>query len=659
MRFGGFLVVFAAALALVGVFLAADEVAGGLGQVASALFTLFEDKSFPLLLAGAILAVAAVLFVVYGLSVVLPQVTHLKNLRRLVQRHEGEEGFAGAFESVSNRLGESPVIGHSWKEFHETLVMPDGKVSVIQNTTRPHNFINIRCAQDRSLALRLMPHLPNYFVGVGLLLTFVGLVAALDFATRTVGGDINEAIQGLENLLAAATFKFWTSIAGLLASIVLSFAFRLYNLWLEGCFAALCHAIEERLTFSTPQRIFFDVRDTVREQLDETKKINTEMAMSIADGVGRQFREQVPPILTESLKPLVQAVEESAKRTQEGASGSMERMVGQFAETIEGSAGQHLKEVSSTLERLSVSLEQMQGSMDTSGSAFAERMADGSERLNGTMQEVARAMREMVDELKNEVGDAGSRFGDSLEESLRRMAEQSEALSERLSRQSESAAGAFAEQLAEAAQALKSSANESAQTSAGMAEQIRASLGDSTEGVQVSLEKLRITLEEVDGRLQRQSGELSRVVERSRETAEAMSAAAGEVRGGLAPFQEVGRTMADSAQNLERSVGEVSTRLIDALSSADQVAGSLSEVSATLQRAWENYRERFEKVDEDLERAFDKLQTAVEQQQRQVQSFVEQLDASFDTALRNLSGPVDQISSSLEDLSDLLSKRVA
>ena len=164
-----------------------------------------------------------------------------------------------------------------------------------------------------------MPHLPNYFVGVGLLLTFVGLVAALKSAESAVGGGAEQAVQGLQGVLAAAAFKFWTSIAGLLASIVLSFAFRLFTLRLEKAFSFLCRAIESRMAFATPQRIFVDVRDAVEEQLAETKKINTEVAMSIADGVGKQIQEHIPALLADALKPVVDAVDETSRKVGEGA----------------------------------------------------------------------------------------------------------------------------------------------------------------------------------------------------------------------------------------------------------------------------------------------------------------------------------------------------
>lgn len=583
MRYGGVLVALFAAAAIAAILFFQETVAGAMNLAADYIFGRFQDSNFPLVLAASILGAAGAMLVLYGLLVVTPQAHHLRRLRRTIEQHRTEEAFAAHFESVSGRLANSRLVGHAWREFRETLVMPSETVSVVQNTARPQTFINIRCFQEQSTALRLMAHIPNYFVGIGLLLTFIGLVAALFFATTAVGGTIDEAIGGLKHLLAAATFKFWTSIAGLLASIILSFCFRLYNLRLEGCFDSLCRALEQRMQFSTPQRVFLEVRDAVQEQLNETKKINTEMAMSIADGVGEQFKQHVPAMLADSLQPLVDAVREKSDRLGDDATSNMQDMVRQFAETIEGSAGKHLQEVSATLQQLGTSLAEMQGTVGSSGAAFAE-------------------------------------------------------------------------QLTQAAQAIRESSEESARSSRNFADEIRKSLGESTGGVQTSLDRLGEVLRRLDAELQKQGEELAKVSDRSRETAGAMSDAAKEIRGGLMPFQEVGRLMSESTRSLETSLGEVAGRIEAALDSARALSERLEGVSEGLSGVWGSYQERFEKVDEDLERAFETLHQAVELQQEQVQDFVQKLDASFDRALQGLSSGIDSIEASVEELSEQLSK---
>lgn len=656
MRYGGLVVIAAAIGAVYGVVAYDMEVAGFLSRSADLLFQLFEDKEFPLLLAGGLMAVAGSFLVVYLLAVILPKVLHLQSIKGFLARYNDEIKFAETFPQISARLKKSPLIGHAWSEFEETLVLPEGDRAVVQNTTRPHAFINYSCAQDRSLALRLMPHIPNYFVGVGLLLTFVGLVAALNFANEAVGGDVEEAVDGLQDLLAAATFKFWTSIAGLAASIILSFFFRLFGLWVEGQFTEVCQAIERGMAFSTPQRIFVDVRDTIEQQLEETKKINTDVAMSIADGVGRQFQEHVPGMLADAMKPLVASVQELTEKVGRGTEDGVGKMVEQFANQIEGSAGKHMQEMAGTLQSLQESLESMQGSMNSSGDEFARRMAEGSENLDKTMQEVAAAMRELIDSLREQLGTAGESFGASLEESLQKLTQQSEAMATAMAEQSRGASEAFSEEIAKAAQALSAAANDSATQSASIAEELREKLGSGVSGVQGGLERLSLSLESLDTQLETQGRAMAEVAAKSREAASAMSDAADGVQSGLGPFQEVGRTMAESSRRLEASTSEIAQRIEAAVQAVESVSKDLSSLSETTSEMLETYEERFEGVDEDLEKAFTSLHQAVVDQQKQVQDFVQKLDASFEKALSNLSGGVDGIQSTVDELVEALEK---
>lgn len=593
MRFGGYFIGLAAAGAVLGVFAMGAEVGAQMTMVANHIFELFREKEFPLLLAAAILGVAFSMALLYGAIVVGPRSLHLRRLRRWLDAVADEPAFAAEYDSINNRLKNSRLVGHAWKEFAETLVLPDTPDDVVQNTTRPHSFINYHCAADGSVALRIMPHIPNYFVGVGLLLTFIGLVAALNFANTAVGGDVDQAVAGLQDLLAAATFKFWTSIAGLLSSIALSFIFRLYSMHLEGRFAAFCRALEDRMVFATPQRIFVDVRETMAQQLAETKKINTEVAMSIGDSVGRQFKEHVPGVLSEALRPLVEAVEESTNKVGRGATEGLDRMVEEFVRSIEGSAGRQMQDLSDTLARLQQSLSSMHGSMNSSGDDFARRMAEGSERLNATMQDVAAAMRDLIDGLKAEVGAAGQAFGSTLEESLNRLAQQSERMADEIAGRSREASASFAQEVTSAARALSETANDNARASSAMSENIRKAIGESVDGLQGGLDRVSESLTLLDAQLVKQGSALGLVSQRSQDTARAMAEIAAAVRGGLAPFQAFGQSLADAASRMEAaaaSVKDVSGRLSGVSESMQTIGGStgeqmqaLSETLAALQ----------------------------------------------------------------------------
>lgn len=652
-RYAGFAMLVMIAFSVGAILLFPEAVASFMRGIADWLFLQFEDDAFPLVLAAAILAIFAVMLLAYLLFIVWPIAIALRSARKFVESHD-ERSFAKNFHEVSQRLESDWLIGHAYSEFRETLVEPKHDDDIVQNTTRPHTFINYNCALDKSTALRLMPHIPNYFVGVGLLLTFVGLVAALFFANNSVGGDASEAVEGLRNLLAAATFKFWTSIAGLLSSIALSISFRFYTLWIEGGFVELCETIEERLGFATPQRIFFDVRDNIEEQLSEIKKFNTEVAMSVADGIGNVFREQVPAMLADAMRPLVDAVQESSDKVREGATGGLQNMVDSFTETLEGSSGQHLKQMSATLAQLTGTLEAMQGAMNSSGDDFSRRMAEGAERLDSTMREVADSMQALAEGLKLQLGEAGLSFGSSLQDSLARLSNQSEEMGRQLAAQSRDASTAFSDEVAKAARALADSANENAESSANFAQQLRETLGQSVDGVHGALDRVGNSLTSLQGQLERQGSAMSVVSERGQETARSLESVSRSINSGLEPFQRVGQSMSESASLLERSVLSMATKIDGTATIVESLSKDLSAVSTALQSAWNSYKERFEAVDEDLERAFTQLQEAVENQQGIAQKFVRDLDGSFTRALSGLAGGIDGMRESIEYLSDAL-----
>ena len=115
------------------------------------------------------------------------------------------------------------MIGDRWRAFARTLVAVPHQDSALGATRRPATHFDERILAQAGVNLRLYAAVPNYLVGLGLLFTFLGLVAALYFASAGVASaSVQDAQGALRDLLGAATFKFVTSIAGLGASIVYS-----------------------------------------------------------------------------------------------------------------------------------------------------------------------------------------------------------------------------------------------------------------------------------------------------------------------------------------------------------------------------------------------------------------------------------------------------
>jgi hypothetical protein len=246
----------------------AEGIGGNLARVST------QDFAFSL--AKALASIGVGLLVAYGLLHALLVSLSIRSARIVIQGTGSKDAFAENRDSVHARMETHPLLGHAWRKFEESLV-PGSKP--VQNTQRPQSFFSYAMLRERLIGLKIMPGVPSYFVGAGLLLTFIGLVIALykaaegaQAAQLALGGAGAAAMQSaLRELLQAATFKFSTSIAGLAFSIILAFVFRLYVIRIEASLSDFCEAVESKLNYLAPQSISVHMRDSLAKQLDELK----------------------------------------------------------------------------------------------------------------------------------------------------------------------------------------------------------------------------------------------------------------------------------------------------------------------------------------------------------------------------------------------------
>ena len=129
--------------------------------------------------------------------------------------------------------------------------------------------------------------MPNFFVGLGLLGTFIGLIAALTFSTQslTTAVDQTQIKAALSQLLTTAAAKFYISAAGLVASLALSLLIRLTLKHLHSRVHQISDALQERLLFESEQNIAEKQLSVEQDSLTELKLFNTNIAMKIGDAV--------------------------------------------------------------------------------------------------------------------------------------------------------------------------------------------------------------------------------------------------------------------------------------------------------------------------------------------------------------------------------------
>jgi hypothetical protein len=163
--------------------------------------------------------------------------------------------FQENYAIIDAKLLGNSSIQDAWQEFRKTLIFPeDPHDKVIRATSRPQSFFNSRALR---LQYEFFTSLPNFFVGLGLLGTFIGLIAALTFSTEnlTKAADQEQIKQALNLLLTTAAAKFYISAAGLVASLVLSMFIKATLRHATEQIHKINIALEERLLFITEQSI--------------------------------------------------------------------------------------------------------------------------------------------------------------------------------------------------------------------------------------------------------------------------------------------------------------------------------------------------------------------------------------------------------------------
>ncbi|WGS25797.1 anti-phage ZorAB system protein ZorA [Bradyrhizobium sp. ISRA464] len=590
-----------------------------------------SERSFAFALSSGIGQIAIALAGAFLISHVLLLRATLRGARGFLGRPGDFAGFALAFDGISGRLECNAVVGHGWRQFSATVIRDD---NVVRYTVRPQTYINLADARGELFGLKMMSSIPGYFVGLGLLLTFIGLVLALNRAAgSTAAGSAEAMTTSLNELLAAATFKFSTSIAGLGASLGLALTFRTYQIWIEGAFEGLSRAIEQRMIFSPPQRIAEESRQILAAQRDQLKEINSErffarLGESVAPALGSAITKAVAPLSDR----LERTTEELARTSRTGA----DSLVQNFVERLDQGASREMREIVDTLKSLRDSLDKTQHNLSGSGQDFSSKLtqaaeaigkvlATASENLSGSAADVAKSVQAGLAQVMESLEAQSKGFGGTLTDLQKRLADQLEESTRRSVTAGEQAAAAVHAGIDEVVGVLRSDI---------------AALSD--------------TLRSVSLALSGQTAQIETISDRSRETADAFSQVASDVRSASEPLLMHSARVAESTERMSTSMAESVEALSSTQESADNVAEKLSAHLAQIAQVWDQYETRFKSVDEDLGRAADRFHEEVSRHQESMRDFVKQIDDHTGAILGKISSAVVSLSENVETLHETL-----
>jgi hypothetical protein len=232
-----------------------DSIANGGRSLIEGLLPAFRSTQFAYGLAGLMALTAAVvaavaimrhLLAVGALQARKRQISGFLSFERSDASSMGadvrEMQFAGRFPEIDAAMQRSGLfsgaLAQAWRRYRKTFAITG--TPPIRSAQRPNSFFYGAVRPPTWLGLAA-----STFVGIGLLLTFLGLVAALTFAAEGMrSADTNGMLEAMRDLLAAASSKFVTSIAGVGLSLILNVLERFLTSNLRSNLDALSSAVE-------------------------------------------------------------------------------------------------------------------------------------------------------------------------------------------------------------------------------------------------------------------------------------------------------------------------------------------------------------------------------------------------------------------------------
>ena len=230
--------------------------------ITSVVVAVFAMPGAALLLAVLILAAGIGLIVYSGLTeykALREELTERWNLLSSLRGADGRKQFHDQFAKIDVRFSgsmssaaSSAALVLGWSNFR-SLLADTGEGTYATSARAAETFDRL------DEPARALEWWANILVAIGLAITFMGIVAALSEATAGMGkGDSNAMQTAIIGLLAIASTKFWTSIAGVVASIILRLVARLRRKRIASLEAMMFDALDACVLFLPPEKVMVE-----------------------------------------------------------------------------------------------------------------------------------------------------------------------------------------------------------------------------------------------------------------------------------------------------------------------------------------------------------------------------------------------------------------
>lgn len=271
------------------------------------------------------------------------------------EKERKEHSFYSNFDTINNTMLANPIFQHNWSEFCESLIFPTSSddPEYIKNSHSAGYFFNENSILLPYYSKHTYAAWPNYFTGLGILGTFLGLAAGIFLANAGLSSSIGTAnTEGLklslQNLLSGAGLAFATSIAGLFCSI-------LFSMVEKGVYNSLVKELSELINELDACVRRITVEDIGRQQLYIQEK-QCGLMQEFVERVGCNIENAINNMFTEGMQPLLREMVSLREERSTDSATMITEALATFTEQLHGSAGKEMAALGSSIGEMSSAL---------------------------------------------------------------------------------------------------------------------------------------------------------------------------------------------------------------------------------------------------------------------------------------------------------------
>ena len=577
-------------------------------------------------------------------------------------------------------------------------------------------FINdFSVCKYNNLHLRMLDAVSGVLVGLGLLGTFLGLTLGIKGFDSSNTERINESIQGL---LAGMGTAFYTSLAGMIASILFTgldkaFRYRLYKYTKEltdnldsefyiddielanlnqqkivnQLYKALKTDIQDqafsivaKLTYNNAEGQNVTIGNAIREILTENTKqskalmsFSTDLAMELNQGfdetLSRQMQQKIVPLM-ESVDATTKAVVEHIDKMADTVSSPATDMMQNVVDELKQSMQSLLNEFSTGLSGSATSeLENLAMQLSTATQAMAD-FPKNMENISATLQVTIEEVKHAISEISNTSANANSTAMQQMQEQItyatgaisNAITEVKEVMSG-ISQSSQEQNNQMVSKLADAAEKMGSFLTGTISTLSNSVQQSVKGITDDINSKQTDLIALqedttsqtKKLLENFNVGLER----LEKMNEYVSGTMNGFKQAQGEITVSTSNLRTISSDMKLATELFNKGQNDYAARLAQLQTASQKGIDQVTEMLKNSGQLSDEYVQKFDLIKQGLGSIFSQLQSGLTEYSRTVKDTTDKYLASYTSSLTQTTGALASTIERQNEVTEMLTDTIS